>query len=801
MTFVMVANYASPPVPVSQDAYVSFRGTRRSDFGTPTATTPLIFVDLDHDNAEALRSIPASFASQRRGLLLIRSPRIEGVEPKFFNSLLQLLERWDVDLPLSVLSQPVGEEPTITPVNGKVLDSGAAADYLARARAVELEALLEFGQAIWRPTTYHYRLVTGEHAGAYVKLGDAIREPRDADVLASWLHQHVGDRVGVLIDTGTLTPIAQSLQLAVSRAGGTLGEIGVLNLDPRTGTDFDAAVDVASGAGGRLVVVVSVSSTGSLLERLESVLARKGSSLEVPRIAVLVSKNPEARSGGPTEAWTPLPNQRPLVEVGARDAIGCELCRQPGRTTLIPINPFSFDGMLPSQLSPVVPDTRDPVENRPIWEAARRMNAVAVESAAHTAMRRHRAKKIPMGIVMDVGKLIRDAELRSKLCERVRKLQDTEGLSRNADLVLVAEHELGAAAFPEFWEELSPLLAPQAGNPRPFHVDEDFSPELLKAVRQAKDILVLGLGTVTGASLQRALVGVQDARKGMDDFEIHALVVHARPATALEWRTIRNSFGLSGKLPHLHFGWKTVLPDRSPLREEAALLRQLDLTDASPLDDAAKTFVTERMELCDRVIPDDDSGEASSSGSESASADGGSSDDPPILWGDLGEDDRLTPNSLYGKGLDAVTTYVAVASAMAAALGKEAGSVPELRVFEIAALSRSYYDPIILSCFFRWMRPHETFWGWTGSEAATTALHILERAEGKHRKLLVPEMLLASAQGKLTAEAVDVVVQVATSLLKDDSFAQERPALHVGLQLVRDAPNPLATEGLHPPTS
>ena len=111
---------------------------------------------------------------------------------------------------------------------------------------------------------------------------------------------------------------------------------------------------------------------------------------------------------------------------------------------------------------------------------------------------------------------------------------------------------------------------------------------------------------------------------------------------------------------------------------------------------------------------------------------------------------------------------------------------------------RSYYDPIIMSCFLRWMRPHETFWGWTGTQARTTALHILDRAEGKHRKLLVPEMLLATAQGKLTAEAADVVVEVARDVLDRPEFEDVRPALTAGLMLVGAAPAPPTTEGVPP---
>jgi hypothetical protein len=120
---------------------------------------------------------------------------------------------------------------------------------------------------------------------------------------------------------------------------------------------------------------------------------------------------------------------------------------------------------------------------------------------------------------------------------------------------------------------------------------------------------------------------------------------------------------------------------------------------------------------------------------------------------------------------------------MAAALARPEAAVPELTVFDIAAMTRSYYDPIILSSFLRWLKPHEAFWGWTATEASTTALHIIERAEGRHRKLLVPEMLLAAAHGKLTFDARNVVTKVAEELRKDAEFAAERPAMGVGLRL------------------
>jgi hypothetical protein len=754
---------------VSQDGYVSFRGALRRDFGTIERASPLVFADVDGDEPAVLRRMPATFVNQYDGLLLVRGRQMSGPDTEFIEKLRVLRERMGFGLRIAVLRQPIGEPARIEPLDGEPVEDES--DYLARARAIELEALLDFGHAIWRPANYHYRLITGEHAGAYIKLGDAIREPRDADLIASWLHALMGPKTGLVLDTGTLTPIAQALRLAITEAGqGPMGPVAVLDHYPRTGGDIDAALDTASGPHGRVVVVVSISSSGSLLERIKGALQRKGPSMDA-RVEVLVDKLQHPSTDNAVDIWTPLPGQKPLVDVGARDDIGCLLCRDQSKAVVIPINPFSFDAMLPTQLKRLVPDTQDPLANREFWEAAKRTKAVAVERSAHAAIRRHRSDRVPMGIKLSMDQVITDADFRAALIRRVEELRATENLPSDADLVLVAEHEYKDDRFAGFWQAVHPVIAPHVSETVPFPPTGDFSAGLCERVQGAKSILVFALGAVTGGSLQRALVGVQDARKGKPGFALHGLVVHARPATSREWRTVENSYRQEGTKPHLHFAWKSLLPDRSPLREEGALIK-LDLSESSDLTAEERAFVEERLELCQREIRQD--------ADETLAPEDGPT---RVLWGTVPEEDRLTPNSLYGQELDAITTYVAVGSAMAAAMARPESSVPELRVFDIAAMTRSYYDPIIISCFLRWLRPHEAFWGWTEAEAETTAMHIIDRAEGKHRKLLVPEMLLAAAHGKLPYDARKVVTGVAEQLKGDDEFLSERAALGVGLRL------------------
>lgn len=760
-------------MPVSEDGYVSFRGSQRRDFGELTHPRPVILVDVA-DWAGGVLRLPAAFASQKGGTVLLRLPDYLRKPDELPTPVANSLEHWTSVLRVALLTHPLGAPPAIETIAGPELADEEARDLLDRARAVELEALLEFGQAIWRPTTFHYRLITGEHADAYIKLGDAIRQARDADVLASWLHPRVKAGIGLILDTGTLTPVAQSLRLAARREELELGPVSTLDNYPRTVLDVGTILDRAGGDAGQVLILVSVSSSGALLDRIRGAVARKGESMR-SHVSVLVNKGGEAGLEG-VEVWTPLAGQPPLVASGAPDEVGCKLCHRPGRAAVVPINPFTFDAMLPTQLRLVVPDIDDPAANRTLWEAAQRNEALSVERAAHQALRRYRSDKVPMGIKLEAAKLIGDETFRKDLRQKLRGLRDEKDLPLDSDLVLAPEHEAEYPGYEQFWDSIRQAVAPDVERVTPFPIDEPFDAELTETVRAADNILVFQLGAVSGASIQKALVGVQHAKEGDDKFKLSAFVLHARPATQRELSTIRNSYGHRGKQPQMRFAWSSILPDRSPLREERVLLRSVDL---ESLSREGESFVSRRLELC-----------------------GGKymgSEPPLVLWGS-NPGSQLTPNSIYGRDLSPVTTYVAVGSAMSAALGVPERMNPELHVFEVAAIARSYYDPLILGCMLRWMRPHEAFWGWTAAEAEATALHMLDRAESLGQDILVPEMLLAAAQGKLTKEAAKVAVRVAEGLVDEGSVSVDIAAiLEVGLLLVRDAEELPPTEGIYRP--
>jgi hypothetical protein len=414
-----------------------------------------------------------------------------------------------------------------------------------------------------------------------------------------------------------------------------------------------------------------------------------------------------------------------------------------------------------------VPSTSDPDRNRELWEAATRCKAIAVEAKPHKALWKYRADQLPMGVIVRMDKVLVDERMREELRQLVEARKE-HGLRSDPDLVLVPDHEIGCKGFADFWKAIAPAFGEGTPEPVAFPAHEGFSDDLQAKVQASERTLIFALGTVTGGSLQHALLGVQTARGRRSGKELEAFVAHARPATYREWTTLRNSFGIDGDKNHqLHYGWLSVLPDRSPLQEEQVLLKGIDSDDLA--SDAAKAFFEARVELTG----------GSYGGDEAAALWGSKNDDP-----ESEHYSHLTPDAIYGEHLDVLSTYTAVGSAITAARrARRERAAPELRVFDVAAVARSYYDPLILASFLRWMRPHETWWGWAPADGEATVKHMIERSPAKCRWILVPELLLASAQGKVTRAAADVVSAAARLLLDSKPPEHVAAALEVGFAL------------------
>lgn len=656
------------PARSSQHAYVSIRSGGVRSFNVPRGKGSVVFVDISSGaQPEQIRELPPTVLREPRARMLFRwAKEDEGEE-----ELRSILERWDLPMDATLLRHPLGEPPTQTSLHGEGL-----AD-LAAARAIELEALLHWGKAIWRPQRYHFRLPSGEHAPEFVKLADAIRSPRDARVLATWLLEWARPDTGFVIDTGTLTPVIEAVQRRMVEADVPTGPVAVLDQYPRNNVDVDDAVEMAAGDPGRVVAVVSVNSSGTVRDRVLGSIERQGESLDEPRIVVMIDKHsPPSRPEIST--WSPLPGEEPLLRPGALGRDECQDCRNARRARIIPINPYTFDGMLPAQLWPIMLSIPDARENWPLWEATSTHSAIAVESRSAAPVPALRASGL-MPIRMRIDELIASEEFRALAASRLGTVLGNAGdeFQPECDLVLVPDHELALSGFDGFWSAVEPVVAPSR-QPHGFSIEKQgFSDEITELLATARRVTIFAVGAVSGWSLQKALVTAQHTHP-RHDLELQGVVLHARPATAREWETLGNSYGGA-----LFAGFYSILPDRSPLAEEKGLLQTLD---RSSLSAAAGDLFEQRLRLCN--------GESEPDGP------------PASLFYGASPDAELTRNSIFGQRLNARAVYTAVASAMARARDEEDVATPEFRVFDLAGIARSYYDPLILAAVLRWLHSY-----------------------------------------------------------------------------------------------
>lgn len=749
------------------DGYLSLRASGTNQHGAPSGESALVFAHLGEGlSLDRLRELPSSMiihgatlvVRARQELELSQSGVADGRSTEADDLYRLIVDDWKLAMSVGLLHQPCGQDPWIETIQGTPTQDWR------RARRIELLALLEAGRSIWRPENYHYRLPSGEHAGTFVKVGDAIREPEDAVVLASWLARRMSPGLSFVLDTGTLSAIAEAARRRMREASLELGGVAVLDRYPLTDVDVIAAIEHAAGGQGAVCALLSINSSGGVRDRLYRALLVRDTAYGGTSMEVLADRG-RALSESGFETWADLE----LREVGSPDKPSehsCELCRDSDRAPLVPIDPTTFDGRLPLQVRLLMPATTPPRRAAVLWERAMAVGAVSVEAESSTAVRAHRLDP-RMGVVVDMGLLLDDEIFARKTAERLIEVMAEHGENQqpffevepNNCLVLIPRHEHEMPNFAVFLERLGGVF--DGCSVEPFDVGSEFPETLKAAVLEAKQIIAFSLGMVTGTSLQRALVGIQSSRTDHPDYKLGGLVIHARPATSREWETLKNSY--SGVL---RAAWLTLLPRASPLADELAVLQQVDVDDLS--ESAADQYEV-RSDLCS----------------------GGAGKGPqPVFWG-CDASQHLTPNSIFGQRLDVTTTYAAVGAALAHARAKAAArSAPEQRVFDMAAMLRSYYDPLIVAAFLRWLAPHEVWWGWQKRDAEQTVTALLNRAshdESDELCVLVPELLLAGAQGKLPEAAERIVVDQAERI-DWEAYPNARGAAELGLHLMKKRP-------------
>jgi len=496
------------------------------------------------------------------------------------------------------------------------------------------------------------------------------------------------------------------------------------------------------------------------------------------RGATEIDLDEDSEQTGTGQAWIGLSR----VANSYPSANACPLCRSSESARLVYIDPRSFEAMVLPEPKLLMPDVAHAVEARDLWSSYDAVRGVGVQCLPHPETRDLRAHRELLAVRCYPHSLFArastpgDGSVRQPggvfldhVTQRARKVAAAH---RNAEQVdpwdpalcstlVVTQSDRDSPGFLEFLGALAEGLGRdpwQAAQivvvPKPY-TDIPAQPFTHPT---AGGVLVVTVGTVTGSTMQQLLVGLHDVTEAT----IGGLVIHARPERPRDWAVLQNSY--NRRLDAL---WLTYLPWRSPLDEEGSVLQRapnpLSRLDApADLAEAASRFLAMRLEITAPAAKDwvERTGRVESTNADPYAVFWGMELAPPNttvdgepVWSAMGRP-VLRPGSRFGHRLRALTTYAAVGAAMQSARvrARQVGA-PVWQQFELPAILRSYFDPLIIASLLRWLEPHEAWWGTRPEEAEAVMAEASARATEGDRKILLPELLLAAAQGKIPLAA------------------------------------------------
>ena len=677
------------------------------------------------------------------------------------------------------IEDPTGHEPAL----------------LARARAVEMEAFLQWGHALWRPDTYHYVLPSKKHTSTFIRLADAFQDFRAAAALATWLYGALNPETPttVVMDIGTLMPVVGELQRAaerhsrVSHSSAGIGKVLSLDRYPSSSLGLHTSL-LNTSPDSPMLGLMSVSDSGGFAERLLNALSALGApTVRIEQFvsrqqssAAVISQDPPPR---PTiEEPLPLPTiedppprgtiEPPWLGLGELestepDGQPCRLCQDRRRARRVTINPRAMSALVLPEPDLIVPDILDAQRNASIWEAYSgapddALNLVEPTLSRPESVRAQEesiffeparlAKTSPATLIADrlaefehYPKRSRDDTMRD-LVQRTRDL-----VASRASVITYDKRERDLYTDDE-WQALKEALdqhdfvsgdavwipyAPGSGLDVP---EGSLSVDSLS-------VLVLVLGARTGLTCQRMFL---TARQQWPDANFQGLVLHAHPENERLWTSIRNNLTDSEGNRRLLALWLSHIPSWSPLVKERDTYRAAQQQGKGTPELAARL-----NELQGGPAP------------------------AHTLLGQAGP--RLRPHSYFGQELGSRETLCAVGSAMQSArIQARQRGAPYWAQFDLRRVLRSYFDGLIHACILRWCEPQEAWWGPDSSDCC----NLLQQLEGQNFDfdLLLPELLLAGAQEKLPEEGVEQVVNSArTRISRNGDSLDERTRSHLQL--------------------
>jgi hypothetical protein len=686
----------------------------------------------------------------------------------------------------------IGSAPKVLALTGRHdLARPSSAAVLSQCRDAELRALLAVGDAVWRPEGYHFRLPGGQHAATFVRMADAIRSPRDAAVLATWLAGDLTEHGGVLADSPTITPIVTELRSFAARSDFDLGPVVFLQDYPRTRLGVIEAARRSVGLAGCVQGLLSVNSSGRVLDLMSESLDTVAPTAWT--LDVMVDKRRSqvrTPSADRVRFWVGLDD-----ELAAEASTSCPLCRDHARARVVFLDPRSFEPFLLPNPVLQAPDEADAYRNRGLFRLVADAQGLAVECLPSSAIS-PRGRRERMGVRFLHGALTKDiGDFEAVVSERASvilnaQVGEDEPLGSvlrtmtGADLVVVSAEDMRRGHDPDGNRQVVKTILGALGIP-PGHIlpidtrspNEGLTSESVRALRDSARPVVLALGSVTGWTLRRLRDTVRQV--GGPGSRPNGLVVHSRPQSIREWEAVKAMF--DGRCAYV---WQTFLPWESPLRHEASLLSEflqhLANTGRVIADDAF-AFAHERQSVAD---PSDQVADWATRLARYEEGDTGLHP-AAVFWAPQDLPRHRSDRGPFGRQLDHVSTYVAVAAALhRTRVAGETREGPFWRAFSINEAVRRRYDGVTLAAMLRWLGASEAWWGDTAADAKETA-YLVRSFMGDtpdEFEVFLPEVLLATAMGKVHPAAAISFAEWAQELRDDPRLGA---SIGLGLELIQ----------------
>ncbi len=576
---------------------------------------------------------------------------------------------------------------------------------LAVVREVEVRALLEWAGAIWKPTSYHYVLPSGQHCNRFVRVADVFASPIYAERIADWCMDAAAPATFVVLDSATMLPLAHAIAMrSLKQDAASVVPIRVLPLyaftPERTAAAF-AEIDqwyrAHRGQAAVILSIVSVSASGGYLDRFRAAIRACPSKPQVESIVVC--------NTGQSLGATVLTNV--AVQAHAEDQ-----CSDPANALEVEQQSFTTGVYIGVQTDPL-PSYKEVQKLRPLMQALDELGAFR----AHADRPQHGH----LSIAVDTGRML---DCREFLSLANRSLAEATA-EWPPDLVLVPDHD-GTQPM------LRWLKSRGIPNALQTRVDYAVGGDIVEEIKKAKRVLLVDDALITARTFRALHDMVQ--RTVTPDTETRALVLLGRTAnerTASQFRKRffvegRNGFWIACNLPLPDTG--TADAATCPWCNEYRFLGELLPT----AEGAAREYLLDRTArlrrsdgLADRLLL--------------------LSDHPQVL--DAEAATRTTPKSYLGMVSDAAA-YPFAATLVQTVRQRwetEQTSNFQRRLLSVQPL-RFYTDCVIAGSILRASRIGELWSAETGNEVKQV---LLELEHPHQHPVLAAEILFAVSRGKL----------------------------------------------------